>query len=90
METQARIIEIIRRVSQREISFDPEQSLFESGLLDSFTLPDVVSEIEKQFSIQVPDSDLSPQRFDSVARIQGYLEGVASLHASANGEHRTK
>ena len=52
----------------------PEESLFESGLLDSFSLTDLVSALEAEFKISVPDSDLNPRKFDSIQRIQAYLE----------------
>jgi acyl carrier protein len=47
--------------------------LFESGLLDSFALTDVVSAIEQEFSIKVPDADLTPRKFDSIARMESYI-----------------
>ena len=52
---------------------DDEESLFESGLLDSFALPDLVGAIEQEFSVKIPDSDLNPRKFDSIARMGGYL-----------------
>jgi acyl carrier protein len=33
----------------------------------------LVSAVEKEFSIKVPDSDLNPRKFDSIARIETYL-----------------
>ena len=57
---------------------DDQESLFESGLLDSFALPDLVSAIEKEFAMKVPDSDLHPRKFDSVARMDDYLADHAS------------
>ena len=77
MDRQARIIEIIRQVSKKNITPDPEESLFDSGLLDSFALPDMVTELEKAFQVKIPDSDLNPRKFDSVARISSYLESRA-------------
>jgi acyl carrier protein len=74
MNSRAHIIQIIRKVSGKDITPEVEESLFESGLLDSFALPDMVSAIEREFSISIPDSDLSPRKFDSVARIEAYLE----------------
>jgi acyl carrier protein len=74
MNQQTRIVDIIRRVAGKPIDPTPEESLFESGLLDSFTLTDMVSELESEFAIRIPDSDLSPRKFDSVARIQAYVE----------------
>ncbi len=59
------------------IDIAPEESLFESGILDSFALPDLVSALEQEFSIQIPDSDLNPRKFDSIERIEEYLESRA-------------
>jgi acyl carrier protein len=47
--------------------------LFESGLLDSFSLADLVAELEREFSVKIPDSDLKPRKFDTVERIAAYL-----------------
>jgi acyl carrier protein len=74
MDKQSKIIEIVRRVAGKPVDFAPEDSLFESGLLDSFSLTDLVNELESEFSVRIPDSDLNPRKFDSVARIRAYLE----------------
>lgn len=73
MDRQARIIRTIQAVATDSITPTPEQSLFESGLLDSFTLPDLVTALEKEFGLSIPDSDLTPRKFDSVVRIEAYL-----------------
>ncbi len=64
---------LIEQVSGKPAPVDEDESLFESGLLDSFALPDLVSAIEKTFGIKVPDADLNPRKFDSIARIDAYL-----------------
>lgn len=64
---------LIEQVAGKSAPADEDESLFESGLLDSFALPDLVSAIEKKFGIKVPDSDLNPRKFDSIARIDSYL-----------------
>jgi acyl carrier protein len=74
MDQQARILNIVRQVAGKPVNPAPDESLFESGLLDSFTLTDLVSGIEAEFKISVPDSDLTPRKFDSIERIQRYLE----------------
>jgi acyl carrier protein len=33
-----------------------------------------VSAIEREFHIVIPDSDLSPRKFESIARIERYLD----------------
>ena len=74
MDNQSRIVEIIRQTAGKPINPSPDESLFESGLLDSFSLTDMVSALEKEFKIRIPDSDLTPRKFDSVARIAAYVQ----------------
>ena len=73
MNDQNKILEILRQVAGKPIDPSPEESLFESGLLDSFSLTDLVGELERQFGIKIPDSDLTPRKFDTVARIEAYI-----------------
>ena len=74
MDKRTKILEIIRQVSKPDANPAPDESLFESGLLDSFALPDMVTAIEIAFAIKIPDSDLNPRKFDSIERIENYLE----------------
>ena len=64
---------VLQQFTKDALPADSEESLFESGLLDSFALPDVISALEQEFSIKIPDRDLNPRKFDSVARIEEYL-----------------
>ena len=73
MTTQHKIIEILRQIAGKPIDPSPDESLFESGLLDSFSLADLVAELEKEFAVKIPDSDLKPRKFDTVERIEQYL-----------------
>ncbi len=65
---------MLRQYAGKPIDPSPEESLFESGLLDSFALADFVGGLEREFSIRIPDSDLSPRKFDTLARIEAYLQ----------------
>ena len=73
MNAQNRIVEILRQIAGKPIDPSPEESLFESGLLDSFSLTDLVGELEREFKIRIPDGDLSPRKFDTVTRIAQYV-----------------
>jgi acyl carrier protein len=73
-ERQRILAGLIRTASNKDATPELEESLFESGLLDSFALPDLVSAIEKEFHISIPDSDLSPRKFESIAQIERYLD----------------
>ena len=74
MDKRAKIIELLREVSKKDIDPDPEESLFDSGLLDSFTLQDLVSAIETTYNVKFPDREVTPRKFDTVSRIEAYLE----------------
>jgi len=73
MNQQARITEIVEKVSGKPLTIGSDESLFESGVLDSFALMDIVSALEREFSIRIPDSDATSRKFDSIARIEAYL-----------------
>lgn len=73
MGNRERIITIVKNFSKKSAVPDADESLFDSGFLDSFALPDVVSELEREFQIKIPDSDLNPRKFESIARIENYV-----------------
>ncbi len=78
MDRTEKIVEILRVVSQKPVVPGQEESLFDSGYLDSFALPEVVSELEKEFHIRIPDSDLNPRKFETIDRMDRYVAFAVS------------
>jgi acyl carrier protein len=74
MDNKERILGIVRKVANNSALPDPDESLFDSGFLDSFALTDLVAELEREFGIKIPDADLNPRKFESITRIQSYIE----------------
>jgi acyl carrier protein len=74
MDNRERVLAIVRKVSNQTATPDSDESLFDNGFLDSFALPELVSELEREFAIKIPDSDLHPRKFESITRIQSYIE----------------
>ena len=74
MSRQAGILKVIHAVADIDTDPTPDESLFDSGTLDSFTLPDLVSGLEEEFGVTIPDSDLVPERFDTIHKIEAYLD----------------
>jgi acyl carrier protein len=74
MDKESQIRKILAEVAKKPVGVDTNESLFESGFLDSFALAELVSALEREFQIKIPDSDLIPQRFDSISRISRFLE----------------
>jgi len=73
METQARVLKVLQQITGKDISPGVDESLFTSGLLDSFAMTDFVSGIEEEFGVSIPDSDLSARKFDSISKVDSYL-----------------
>ncbi|HEX8072349.1 MAG TPA: acyl carrier protein [Pyrinomonadaceae bacterium] len=47
--------------------------LFKTGALDSFSLVDLVGLLEEQCGIKVPDKDVTPANFQTIAAIESYV-----------------
>lgn len=69
--------ETIRRtlepLAQVPIPDDPDASLFDLGVIDSFGLMEAVAQLEQAFGVKVPDSDLNPRRFETLAKVERYF-----------------
>jgi acyl carrier protein len=74
MSRQAGILKVIHAVADVDHDPTPTESLFDSGTLDSFTLPDLVTGLEEEFGVTIPDADLVPERFDTIQKIDAYLD----------------
>jgi acyl carrier protein len=74
-DREERIRAAVKSVAaQPDAPFAAEDQLFQTGLLDSFALPDLVAALEQEFGIQIPDADLRPAVFGSVDSIAKYIE----------------
>lgn len=51
-----------------------DSSLFQSGVLDSFTLVDFVTLLESECNIKIDDADLRPENFDTIAKVEAFVE----------------
>jgi acyl carrier protein len=74
MDRQRKIKDVVRRFSKQDRDPNAVEMLFESGMLDSFGLLDLVSGLEGEFGIVIPDTDLLPTNFGSVQSIDAYLQ----------------
>jgi acyl carrier protein len=56
------------------IRIDPEQSLIESGILDSLALLRLIGFIEEQFGVVVEDGEVVPDNFQSLSRTEAFVQ----------------
>ena len=52
-----------------------EQSLVESGVIDSLGILELVDFVEDRFDFRIPEDELLPENLDSIANITRYLAG---------------
>jgi acyl carrier protein len=60
--------------SSRRRVLDDKDPLLESGVIDSLGVLDLVAFIETEFKVTVDDEELTPENFQSIARIAAYVE----------------
>ena len=75
MELQQRIKNIVLSVAtENGADPSPSEALFETGVLDSFGLADLVAALQEEFGVVIPDADLRPKNFASIEQIEKYLK----------------
>lgn len=74
MDMRPGIIKVLQDVAGEPLDPAPDESLFASGMLDSFALTDFISGLETEFGVTIPDSDFSARKFDTVEKVEQYLE----------------
>ena len=70
MEKLIKILEEIRP----EFDFKNEGNFVDSGMLDSFDIITLVSDIEEQFSVTISGIDVVPENFNNLSDILRLIE----------------
>lgn len=52
-----------------------DQSLLEAGILDSFGIVEMMTYIESEFDIEIPDEDMTREKLGSIQKMALYVEG---------------
>ena len=68
----SKVDDIIRQL-RPEVDASQSTDLFEEGILDSFDLVTLVSELDRAYDISIDGLDILPENFSSVARIETLL-----------------
>lgn len=57
-----------------DVSLGDDESLLDTGVIDSTGVLELVAFIENEFNIEVKDEELIPENFDSLTKIVQYLK----------------
>lgn len=74
MDKKPGILKVLHAVADPGLNPAADESLFTSGKLDSFTLTDFISGLESEFGVSIPDSDFSARKFDTIEKVEQYLD----------------
>lgn len=66
-------------------AIDHTLNLIESGVIDSMTLLRLVSFLESQYGIEIPDEEILPDNFRSLASIEAFLASHVNTFREAKG-----
>ncbi|SKB63111.1 Phosphopantetheine attachment site [Lachnospiraceae bacterium] len=71
-----RILEILQ--DQRpDIDFENETELVSGGLLESFDIVSIVSELDDEFDIEITPKELKAENFDSLDALTKLIESLS-------------
>ena len=60
-------------------SIDENESLLESGIIDSLAIMKLLAFIEEEFMVKISDGDLMPENFNTIASIVRLVEKQNSV-----------
>lgn len=63
-----RILQILQKV-RRDVDFEAMTNLIDDGILDSFDIISVVSELNDEFEIEITADELEPENFNTLEAI---------------------
>ena len=61
--------------SENGFPHDDEASFLEEGIVDSMEVMELVAFTEETFGIAIEDHEITPDNFDSINRLAGYISG---------------
>jgi len=72
-----KLIQILNE-ARPDVEFENEQQLVDGGILDSFDIVTIISELNDAFDIHIRVNDLSPENFNSVEAIMALVTRLRS------------
>ena len=68
-------------LSDSRESLDPEESLYDSGVLDSLATLRLITFLEERFELQIEDGEVGDEHFKSLSTIQNFVRKKLSDQA---------
>lgn len=73
-----KVLEILLN-TRPDVEFDSETKLIDDGVLDSFDIIGIVSDLNEEFDINITADELEADNFNSLEAIVKLVEGMMNL-----------
>ena len=71
------LLELLKGV-RADVDFENETELIDDGILDSFDVVAIISEIDDKYGVQIRINELDPENFNSVENIWNLIRKLKS------------
>lgn len=71
--TMEKLLEILKGV-RPDVDFENETGLIDDGILDSFDVVSIISEIDDSFGVQIRVTELDPENFNSISSLWALVQ----------------
>lgn len=68
-----KLLEILKGI-RPDVDFENEKALIDDGVLDSFDVVSIISELNDEYDIQVKVTELEPENFNSAEAIWNMVQ----------------
>ena len=69
------VLEVLKSV-RSDVDFEKEKLLIDDGVLDSFDIIGIVSELNETFDIDITVDELEPENFNTLEAITALVESL--------------
>lgn len=68
-----KLLELLKNI-RPDVDFENEDALIDDGILDSFDVVTIISDIDDVFGVQIRITELDPENFNSVHAIWNLIQ----------------
>lgn len=68
-----KLLEILKGI-RPDVDFENEAALIDDGILDSFDVVSIISELDDAYGVQIRINELDPENFNSINSIWSLIE----------------
>lgn len=70
-----KLLDILKEI-RPDVDFMNEEALIDDGILDSFDVVSIISEIDDKFGVQIRITELDPENFNSAQSIWDLIQSL--------------